>query len=117
MQGVDGIEAFGLEKLVQIGASQLIDKLPASRDAARTLLLELQTVYEKTHVPEPTAVGVEVEEPTATGVEVEEPTVVAVENPPVSSWEHFCRSKLSPLSAQAVLRATNTAREGLVSSS
>ena len=38
------------------------------------------------------------------------------ENPEVSSWESFCQSKLSPLSAQAVLRVTTSiAREGLVS--
>ncbi|KAL0450650.1 UNVERIFIED_CONTAM: hypothetical protein Slati_1621400 [Sesamum latifolium] len=91
--GVDGIEAFGIDKLVQIGASQLSDQLPESRDAARTLLLELQSVYEKSHVPEPTATS---------------------EEPVVASWEHFCQSRLSPLSAQAVLRATNIAREGLI---
>ncbi|KAL0395688.1 UNVERIFIED_CONTAM: hypothetical protein Scaly_0017200 [Sesamum calycinum] len=91
--GVDGIEAFGIDKLIQIGASQLSDQLPESRDAARTLLLELQSVYEKSHVPEPTGLS---------------------EEPFIASWEHFCQSKLSPLSAQAVLRVTNIAREGLV---
>ncbi|KAK4426157.1 hypothetical protein Salat_1384200 [Sesamum alatum] len=94
--GVDGIEAFGIDKLIQIGASQLSDQLPESRDAARTLLLELQSVYEKSHVPEPAALS---------------------EEPVIASWEQFCQSKLSPLSAQAVLRVTNTAREGLVSDS
>ncbi|KAK6128329.1 hypothetical protein DH2020_037927 [Rehmannia glutinosa] len=92
----EGIEAFGIDKLIQMGASQLSDQLPESRDAARTLLLELQSAYEKSHVSEPT-------------VETEEPII--------ASWEHFCQSKLSPLSAQAVLRVTNTAREGLVSGS
>ncbi|KAI3462995.1 hypothetical protein Pfo_019658 [Paulownia fortunei] len=91
--GVDGIEAFGIDKLIQIGASQLSDQLPESRDAARTLLLELQSAYVKSHVPEPTVVS---------------------EEPVIASWEHFCQSKLSPLSAQAVLRVTNIAREGLV---
>lgn len=93
LQGVEGIEAYGIEKLIQIGASQLSDQLPESRDAARSLLLELQCAYEKSHVPEQTIVSDE--------------TVI-------SSWEHFCQSKLSPLSAQAVLRVTNIAREGLV---
>ncbi|KAL0343982.1 UNVERIFIED_CONTAM: hypothetical protein Sangu_1285600 [Sesamum angustifolium] len=91
--GGDGIEAFGIDKLVQLGASQLSDQLPESRDAARTLLLELQSIYEKSHVPEPTATS---------------------EEPVVASWEHFCQSRLSPLSAQAVLRVTNIAREGLI---
>ncbi|KAI3474871.1 hypothetical protein Pfo_030182 [Paulownia fortunei] len=91
--GVDGIKAFGIDKLIQIGASQLSDQLPESRDAARTLLLELQSVYERSHVPETTAIS---------------------EEPVIASWEHFCQSKLSPLSAQAVLRVTNIAREGLV---
>lgn len=92
LQGVDGIEAFGIDKLIQIGASQLSDQLPESRDAARTLLLELQSVYEKSHAAEPTAIS---------------------EEPAIASWEHFCQSKLSPLSAQAVLRVTNIARQGL----
>ncbi|KAL0461680.1 UNVERIFIED_CONTAM: hypothetical protein Slati_0055600 [Sesamum latifolium] len=91
--GVDEIEAFGIDKLIQIGASQLSDQLPESRDAARTLLLELQSLYQKSHVPEPTGLS---------------------EEPFIASWEHFCQSKLSPLSAQAVLRATNIPREGLV---
>ncbi|GFP99717.1 protein fam179b [Phtheirospermum japonicum] len=94
--GADGIEAFGVDKLVQIGASQLSDKLPESRDAARMLLLELQSAYEKSHASNP---------------------AVATEEPVVSSWENFCQSKLSPLSAQAVLRVTNVVREGLVSGS
>lgn len=93
VQGADGIVAFGIDKLIHIGASQLSDRLPESRDAARTLLLELQSVYEKLHVPEP---------------------IVESEEPVITSWEHFCQSKLSPLSAQAVLRVTNTARTGLV---
>ncbi|KAG8366864.1 hypothetical protein BUALT_Bualt16G0012300 [Buddleja alternifolia] len=91
--GIDGIEAFGIDNLIQIGASQLSDQLPESRDAARALLLELQSVYEKSHITGPTAIP---------------------EEPVITSWEHFCQSKLSPLSAQAVLRVTNVAREGLV---
>lgn len=96
LQDIDGIEAFGVEKLIQIGASQLNDKLPESRDAARTLLLELQSVYKKSHAIEP---------------------IASSEEPAVDFWEHFCQSNLSPLSAQAVLRVTNTARQGLVSGS
>lgn len=95
LQGVDGIEAFGIDKLIQIGASQLSDRLPESRDAARTLLLELQSVYEKSNVLKPTAAV------------SEDPELGA-------SWENFCQSKLSPLSAQAVLRVTNITPEGLV---
>ncbi|KAA8548084.1 hypothetical protein F0562_004655 [Nyssa sinensis] len=91
--GVEGIKAYGIDKLIQIAASQLSDQLPESREAARTLLLELQTVYEKSHVPAPSNVSEDTE---------------------MCSWEHFCHSKLSPLSAQAVLRVTNIAREGLV---
>uniref|UniRef100_A0A5B7C6J5 TOG domain-containing protein n=1 Tax=Davidia involucrata TaxID=16924 RepID=A0A5B7C6J5_DAVIN len=76
-----------------IKASQLSDQLPESREAARSLLLELQNVYEKSHVLVPTTVSEDTE---------------------MDSWEHFCHSKLSPLSAQAVLRVTNIGREGLV---
>uniref|UniRef100_A0A2P2K8L4 TOG domain-containing protein n=3 Tax=Rhizophora mucronata TaxID=61149 RepID=A0A2P2K8L4_RHIMU len=90
--GVEGIKVYGIDKLIQVAASQLSDRLPESREAARTLLLELQSVYEKSHDLSPTVSG----------------------HPEMSSWEHFCQSKLSPLSAQAVLRVTNIAREGLV---
>ncbi|KAK9090464.1 hypothetical protein Sjap_023641 [Stephania japonica] len=83
--GSEGIEVFGVDKLIQIAASQLSDQLPESREAARTLLLELQTVYEKSLIPQPTEESEKVE---------------------VGSWEHFCQSKLTPLSAQAVLRVT-----------
>ncbi|CAA3020392.1 TOG array regulator of axonemal microtubules 1-like [Olea europaea subsp. europaea] len=91
--GIEEIEAFGIDKLIQTAASQLGDQLPESRDAARTLLLELQSVYEKSHFLKPTAVP---------------------EDPEIASWEHFCQSKLSPLSAQAVLRVTTVSREEIV---
>ncbi|KDP45369.1 hypothetical protein JCGZ_09618 [Jatropha curcas] len=90
--GVEGIKSYGIDKLILVAASQLSDQLPESREAARTLLLELQTVYEKSH----------------------DLTPAISEHSELSSWEHFCQSKLSPLSAQAVLRVTNIAREGLV---
>ncbi|KAJ4830702.1 hypothetical protein Tsubulata_036076 [Turnera subulata] len=90
--GLEGIKSYGIDKLIQDAASQLSDQLPESREAARTLLLELQTVYEKST----------------------DLTPIVSEHPELSSWEHFCQSKLSPLSAQAVLRVTNVAREGIV---
>ncbi|XP_052486857.1 uncharacterized protein LOC105771374 isoform X4 [Gossypium raimondii] len=93
LKGVEGIKAYGVDKLIQLAASQLSDQLSESQKAARTLLLELQTVYEKSHSL----------------------STVGPENPEMGSWENFCLSKLSPLSAQAVLRVTtNIAREGLV---
>lgn len=92
-QGSDGIKAYGIEKLIQLAASQLSDKLPESREAARDQLLDLQNVYEKTLDMMPIDVS---------------------ENPQINSWEHFCQSKLSPLSALAVLRVTNVARQYLV---
>ncbi|KDO66236.1 hypothetical protein CISIN_1g020553mg [Citrus sinensis] len=91
--GVEGIKEYGIDKLIQVAASQLSDQLPESREAARTLLLELQSVYEKSHDSAPATVS---------------------DSPEMDSWENFCQSKLSPLSAQAVLRVTNIAREGLV---
>ncbi|KAI3704781.1 hypothetical protein L1987_75010 [Smallanthus sonchifolius] len=96
--GVDEIKAYGIDKLIQIAASQLSDQLPESREAARALLLELQTAYEKSPVLAP------------------EPDVPS-EEPHVHSWEQFCESNLSKLSAQAVLRVTSVAREGLVAGS
>lgn len=92
-QGIEGIREYVIEKLVQAAASQLSDQLPESREAARTVLLELHTVYKKT-----------------TPVEPEEE-----EHPEAATWQIFCQSDLSPLSAQAVLRVTNVAsvaREG-----
>ncbi|KAK1440862.1 hypothetical protein QVD17_06694 [Tagetes erecta] len=80
--GVDEIKAFGIDKLIQVAASQLSDQLPESREAARALLLELQTAYEKSHA-------------------------LAPDEPPLHSWEQFCESNLSKLSAQAVLRVTS----------
>jgi hypothetical protein len=102
--GVEGIKEYGIDKLVQAAASQLSDQLPESREAARTVLLELQSVYEKAHP----LINPETSSP-------EEQQIPEVE--PIT-WETFCKSKLSALSAQAVLRVTNvvtvTAREGLV---
>ncbi|OIW06673.1 hypothetical protein TanjilG_04067 [Lupinus angustifolius] len=93
--GAEGIKTYGIDRLIQVAASQLSDQLPESREAARILLIELQNVYEKVYDPTPA-------------------TTVS-EHPEIGSWESFCQSKLSPLSAQAVLRVTSIAREGLVS--
>ncbi|XP_018451057.2 uncharacterized protein LOC108822465 [Raphanus sativus] len=105
--GVEGIKEYGIDKLVQAAASQLTDQLPESREAARTVLLELQTVYEKAH-------PIIIKHETSSSSPEEEQ---APEAEPIT-WEIFCQSKLTALSAQAVLRVTNvvavTAREGLV---
>lgn len=87
------METYGIDKLIHIAASQLSDQLPESREAARTLLLELQSVYEKSQISS---------------------TTIISENQDGNSWEKFCQSNLSPLSAQSVLRVTSVAREGLV---
>ncbi|KAL3526038.1 hypothetical protein ACH5RR_014410 [Cinchona calisaya] len=91
--GIEGIKEFGIDKLIEIAVSQLSDQLPESREAARALLLELQTMYEKSYLLSANVVS---------------------DDPEGTSWENFCHSKLSPLSAQAVLRVTNIVREGLV---
>jgi hypothetical protein len=110
--------------LIQVAASQLSDQLPESREAARTLLLELQNVYEKFHDLIPAATVSEdpetktvSEDPNSETVSEDPKTETASEDPETKteSWENFCHSKLSPLSAQAVLRVTSIAREGLVS--
>jgi len=137
--------------LIQVAASQLSDQLPESREAARTLLLELQNVYEKFPNLMPAATVSEdsetkiisedsetkiisedsetkrvsedpetetVSEDPETETVSEEPETVTVSEDPktiAESWESFCQSNLSPLSAQAVLRVTSIAREGLVS--
>ncbi|KAK9071703.1 hypothetical protein SSX86_008132 [Deinandra increscens subsp. villosa] len=96
--GVDEIKAYGLDKFIQIAASQLSDQLPESREAARALLLQLHTAYENSPVLAP---------------EPDSPS----EEPPLYSWVQFCESNLSKLSAQAVLRVTSVAREGVVAGS
>ncbi|KAI6671265.1 hypothetical protein NL676_006150 [Syzygium grande] len=92
--GIEGIKAYGIDNLIQTAASQLSDQLPESREAARTLLLELQSVYERS-------------------LEFT-PSTTVPDSPEMGSWEHFCQSKLSPINAQAVLRVTNITREPLV---
>ncbi|KAL8166769.1 hypothetical protein V2J09_008268, partial [Rumex salicifolius] len=84
--GVDGITVYGIDKLIQIAASQLSDQLPESRESARTLLSELQLVYEKSCVLPCSDEG----------------------QSEVLSWKSFCQSKLTPLNALAVLRVTTT---------
>ncbi|XP_072999860.1 uncharacterized protein [Typha latifolia] len=90
--GIEGIKMYGIDKLIQIAASQLSDQLPESREAARILALELQTLYEKSQTP-----------PSEGAAELD-----------ADSWEAFCQAKLSPLSAQAILRVTSTTKDGLV---
>ncbi|GKU96930.1 hypothetical protein SLEP1_g10110 [Rubroshorea leprosula] len=63
------------------------DQHPESREAAQTLLLECQTAYKKSYCVLSATVH---------------------KHPELDSWEHFRRSKLSPLSTQAVLWVTNT---------
>lgn len=96
MQDVEGIKEYGMDKLIQIAATQLSDQLPESREAARNLALELQVLYEKSQA-------------STSGENDGEPSA----SPDAESWEAFCQSKLSALSAQAILRVTSTApKEG-----
>ncbi|KAJ3681279.1 hypothetical protein LUZ60_015768 [Juncus effusus] len=99
--GLEGIKSYGIDKLIQIAATQLSDQLPESREAARTLILKLQEFYSQIPQPE--------EDPSS-----ENPNPDS--NP--NSWEEFCLAKLSPLSAQAILRVTGSLqKEGLVTGS
>ncbi|XP_074580370.1 uncharacterized protein LOC141836746 isoform X1 [Curcuma longa] len=85
--GMEGIKAYGIDKLIEIAASQLSDQLPESREAARTLAIELQAIYvnSQTSLNEGSAELVDAE-----------------------SWETFCHAKLTPLSAQSILRVTSS---------
>lgn len=96
--GAEGIKEYGIDKLIKIASSQLSDQLPESREAARTLLLELQTAYEKFPVLAP-----------------EQQDVISEQPSRVLSWERFCESNLPKLSAQAVVRVTSGTRESPVS--
>uniref|UniRef100_A0ACD5Y7W0 Uncharacterized protein n=1 Tax=Avena sativa TaxID=4498 RepID=A0ACD5Y7W0_AVESA len=87
--GVEGIKEYGMEKLIQVAATQLSDQLPESREAARKLSLELQAFYEKSQA-------------SSSGEGDSTPAT----SPEAESWEAFCQSKLSTLNAQAILRVT-----------
>jgi hypothetical protein len=78
-----------MDKLIQVAATQLSDQLPESREAARKLSLELQEFYEKSQA-------------SSSGEGDSTPAT----SPEAESWEAFCQSKLSKLSAQAILRVT-----------
>ncbi|XP_066363355.1 uncharacterized protein [Miscanthus floridulus] len=96
---VQGIREYGMDKLVQIAATQLSDQLPESREAARNLALELQAFYERSQA-------------STSDKNEGEPSV----SQDAESWEAFCQSKLSALSAQAILRVTSTTpKEGVAS--
>ncbi|XP_076894709.1 uncharacterized protein LOC143547082 isoform X2 [Bidens hawaiensis] len=94
--GTEGIKDYGIDKLTQIASSQLSDQLPESREAARSLLLELQTAYAKSPVLAP---------------KQDTPS----NQPQILSWKQFCESNLPKLSAQAVLRVTSITEEASVS--
>ncbi|RWW88530.1 hypothetical protein BHE74_00002594 [Ensete ventricosum] len=90
--GTEGIKAYGIDKLIQVAAAQLSDQLPESREAARALAIQLQTIYVDSQVSQ------------------SEDSVKLVD---ADSWEAFCHAKLTPLSAQAILRVTATPKEAL----
>lgn len=98
-----GITTYGIDKLIQIAATQLSDQLPESREAARTLALELQATYQESQASS----RADDSEPQAST------TTENPENDP-GPWEAFCQAKLSPLNAQAILRVTSAPKEGLV---
>ncbi|XP_020089131.1 uncharacterized protein LOC109710787 isoform X1 [Ananas comosus] len=94
--GIDGIKSYGIDKLIQIAASQLSDQLPESREAARILALELQTFYGKFQA---------------------QTSKDSLEESDIDSWESFCQKQLPPLSAQAILRVTCAPKEGMTAGS
>lgn len=91
LQGMDGIQIYGIDKLIEVAITQLHDQLPESREAARSLALKVKEAYEKSQPPV---------------VETGDSDSVCK-----LSWEDFCQSKLSALDAQAILRATCVVKE------
>lgn len=89
--GAEGIEEYGIDKLIQIAASQLSDQLPESREAAKILALELKSTYKDSQLTLTTA-----------NDSVEKNAI---------SWEDFCQTNLSPLSAQAIIRVTSMLKQ------
>ncbi|KAL0904819.1 hypothetical protein M5K25_026974 [Dendrobium thyrsiflorum] len=88
---VEGIKAYGINKLIEIAASQLSDQLPESREAARALAVELQAFYERSKL--------------SSSEDSSQEEVDCL------SWEAFCQAELSALSAQAILRVTSIAKQ------
>eukprot|EP00252_Welwitschia_mirabilis_P019260 TRINITY_DN4406_c0_g2_i1.p1 TRINITY_DN4406_c0_g2~~TRINITY_DN4406_c0_g2_i1.p1 ORF type:complete len:281 (+),score=53.60 TRINITY_DN4406_c0_g2_i1:89-844(+) len=86
--GEEGVKEYGLETLIQIAASQINDRLPEAREAARMLCLELKAAHDKYFSMDQTQ---------------SDSSQTSIRN----SWEQFCVSRLSPVMAQAVLRATS----------
>ncbi|XP_045792299.1 TOG array regulator of axonemal microtubules protein 2-like isoform X3 [Trifolium pratense] len=75
--GIEGMEEFGMEKLIEVAADLVNDRLPEAREAARSIAT---SVYE--------AIIKNVEE-------VEEKMEV---------WQSFCHSKLTPINALSILK-------------
>ncbi|KAG6543528.1 hypothetical protein Mapa_015022 [Marchantia paleacea] len=91
--GVDGMNQYGLEPLIQIAAAQLNDQLPEAREAARKLVVDLHAVYRQSS-PLVSPVAKVTEDADVESTQPSDP------------WEAFCLSSLNPLTAQAVLRVT-----------
>lgn len=109
--GAEGIKEYGIDKLIQIATSQLSDQLPESREAARALILDLQTAYMKSPIMAP-----QPQQDIPPSDQSEQDTSSDPQPPPqvlYYTWEQFCESNLPKLSAQAVLRVTSVTREGL----
>ncbi|CAJ2662159.1 unnamed protein product [Trifolium pratense] len=75
--GIEEMEEFGMEKLIEVAADLVNDRLPEAREAARSIAT---SVYE--------AIIKDVEE-------VEEKMEV---------WHSFCHSKLTPINALSILK-------------
>ncbi|XP_045790607.1 TOG array regulator of axonemal microtubules protein 2-like [Trifolium pratense] len=75
--GIEEMEEFGMEKLIEVAADLVNDRLPEAREAARSIAT---SVYE--------AIIKNVEE-------VEEKMEV---------WQSFCHSKLTPINALSILK-------------
>ncbi|KAH9533297.1 hypothetical protein CY35_18G044400 [Sphagnum magellanicum] len=88
--GADGIKQYGMEPLIQLAAAQLNDRLPEAREAARKLVIDLHTAYCKC----------------SPDVRSKTDFDAADSDKKRDPWEQFCLSKLSPITAQAVLRVT-----------
>ncbi|CAK9201951.1 unnamed protein product [Sphagnum jensenii] len=89
--GLDGIKQYGMEPLIQLAAAQLNDRLPEAREAARKLVLDLHTAYCKCSPDAQPMTDFE-----AANLDFKQ----------TDPWEQFCLNKLSPITAQAVLRVT-----------
>eukprot|EP00250_Pteridium_aquilinum_P003970 c14227_g1_i1 orf=674-1657(+) len=106
--GMKGIKDFGLETLIQMGASQLNDQLPEAREAARQLVMEIREAHQQQYqLPcSPSSSSSSSSSSSLSSDMMYLDTEQPEQPDQPEQWEQFCQRQLPPRTALAVLRAT-----------